>query len=66
MEDFMRRQAGGAGTPGAEGPEAGGASEAELQERAKRKGRFRYVEDDYAAGGAQGAAPSSKSSGVSK
>ena len=30
--------------------ELAGASEAELQEKAKRKGRFRYVEDDYAAG----------------
>lgn len=75
----MRRQAGGGGaaaagsgavTPtsmgGAEGEAGGlaGATEAELQERAKRKGRFRYVEDDYqAAGGAaaaSGGGPGSK------
>ena len=30
----------------AQGSELAGASEAELQEKAKRKGRFRYVEDD--------------------
>lgn len=42
----MRRQQGGgsgAATPGAEGSELAGATEAELQEKAKRKGRFRCV-----------------------
>ena len=38
----------------AQGSELAGASEAELQEKAKRKGRFRYVEDDYAAAAAAG------------
>ncbi|PSC70697.1 serine threonine-kinase 4-like isoform X1 [Micractinium conductrix] len=67
MEEFMRRQQQGAGTPGAEAAELAGASEAELQEKAKRKGRFRYVEDDYAAGagaGVAGMAPAKSAVGL--
>lgn len=79
MEDFMRKQqaaaqpggqqqgGSGATTPGLEGQasELAGVSEAELQEKAKRKGRFRYVEDDYAgAAGAGGIAASKTISGL--
>ncbi len=35
-----------------QGSELAGVSDAELQEKAKRKGRFRYVEDDFSAAGA--------------
>lgn len=52
-------------TPKMQASELAGVSEAELQEKAKRKGRFRYVEDDYAGGaGAGGMAGSKTVSGL--